>query len=116
MSAFIHIEHGCWCEDDARREAVLNTLYPDRCQIPGDTDSPNQGRRTCVRVAGHEEPCRGSLERPGGPCHYCGALTDPNAPGPGCSACWRPATIADLKAFAAEEGLQTTLTLGPESA
>lgn len=117
-----HIEGGnCWCDDSARRVNALDALYPDRCQMPllpatpsEIPDDPSSASPTCVRPAGHLEPCRGSLERPGDPCHYCGAPTDPNATGPGCSACWIDLTsmpLADIKALFAT--LDPDISLNP---
>lgn len=113
-----HVEGGgCWCDDLDRRVAALDLLYPDRCQLPlleptpsEIPDDPNGAHRTCIRQQDHPEPCRGSLERPGDPCHYCGTPTntDPNATGPGCSSCWIDLTsmpLADIKAIFAKSDL-----------
>ncbi len=60
-----------------------------------------------------DHPC-GQPARVGDPCWFCG---DPiRADGLGhpvpCPRCWRPVTIADIKAFAAEEGFVSEVTLG----
>jgi hypothetical protein len=100
-----HVEDGtCWCEDSERRVHALDVLYPDRCQEALLMD------RTCVLPADHTVPCRGSNERPGDPCHYCGVLTSPTAVGP-CSACWTSLeglTMADLKGILANADLDVT--------
>lgn len=99
-----HREDGlCWCDDETTRELASNRLWPDRCQIPGSPTAPNAGQRTCCEPAGHPEPCRGGLERRGGPCHFCGAMYD----GDMCGDCWQSfdgMNLADIKAaFAAAD-------------
>lgn len=58
-----------------------------------------------------DHPC-GQPIHVGDPCRFCG---DPIAAGEDggaapCPKCWRPITIADLKAIAAEAGLETRVT------
>lgn len=103
MGDLPHIENGdCWCEHIALRPIALDVLYPDRCQITEHPDTPHDGLRNCVLVANHEQPCRGGLERPGSPCHFCGNPTVLNTNGPGCPTCWTDLTgmtTADIKAL-----------------
>lgn len=60
--------------------------------------------------AADEHPCGQGNEPPGTPCRYCGALTPLD--GEPCPACWKPMTVADFKAFAAEHGWDTNRVSG----
>lgn len=61
--------------------------------------------------AAHDHPC-GHPINIGDPCLYCGTpiATDVNGQPAPCPNCWQPATIADIKTLAAQEGFDTTLT------
>ena len=108
----LHVEGGdCWCDSwrdvPCRREAALDLLYPDRCRLRTEPESPNPtaGHAWCIRLAGHDGGCAGHLDRPGAPCHFCGQPT-PEADADGniqsCLHCWKDLTsmaVADVKAL-----------------
>ena len=108
-----HVEGGiCWCDDLDAREHALDVLWPDRCQVVSDMGTPHGERRTCTEPAGHASPCRGHLERQGGPCHFCGA----SFTGDSCPACWTDLadlSFADQKALFADIDLSLDLTAVP---
>lgn len=106
-----HTEDGrCWCEmGPAVREAALDRMYPDRCQKFGSDDSPHGQRRMCTRPARHVEPCAGELQRPGGPCHFCGRLYG-EAMCPGCWTSLEGMPLADLKAMFADIDLSVDVS------
>jgi hypothetical protein len=57
-----------------------------------------------------EHPC-GQPHRPGDPCRFCGGPQEVvDGEVQPCPECWRPATLADMKAIAAEAGLDATMT------
>lgn len=63
--------------------------------------------------AAGDHPC-GTPIRVGDPCLYCSVPIAADADGQPvpCPDCWHPATIADIKALAAEAGLNVTLRSG----
>lgn len=82
---------------DARTESLLCTLTPG-CGFP-----PHDAV---------DHPC-GQPIQVGDPCAYCGDPIGADADGAPvpCPRCWRPITIADLKAIAAEAGLDAQVTV-----
>lgn len=114
-------DKSCWCEQWGEaghiREEALDELYPDRCQVPTSAGLPGEGRRDCVLEAGHSQPCNGSFDRPGGPCHFCSATYD----GDSFPQCWQSLEglpLAEIKSiFAAglpELSLDPVVKGGPK--
>lgn len=80
--------------------------------LPGAEPCDRMPTCTFIHHDQQAHPC-GNRHWPGSPCEFCGKAT-PAEGGP-CWDCWTPITIADLKAFAAEEGFDTEITLAPPS-
>lgn len=118
----LHIEGGtCWCADAAQKINVFDRLYPDRCRAADD-----RGDQLCVLAAGHDVPCHFIHERPGTPCHFCGAIVPielgDTGSYAGCASCWVDVTSmapADVKALFArawpEVNVESDGTLGVAS-
>lgn len=81
---------------------------PHRCTLTPDC------RRGTHSADTH--PCGAAFHQVGDPCQYCTRPLPADQAGhvQPCPHCWQPATIGDLKQFAAEEGWDTTVTVGGE--